>query len=429
MSFIEESRLVDAPRRSVAASPRLFFNPRDPSFNKNPYVHYKRLRDEDPVHRSPLGTWFLGKYAHVRGTLKDRRFSVQDVPGQLRKRNELLKTRRISPNQPDNLDALIANSENWFAFLEAPNHTRLRNLVSSAFHQRQVENMRARIRQCADELLDRVHGQDTVDLMADFANLLPQRVIATLLGLPPDDFPKCVAWANVIGRIFDPLVSLEEYADLNQCSIEFMDYLRSLIAQRRAEPEEDLISALIQARDKGDRLSEAELVSIIIINFGAGEETVVSMLGNGCLALMNNPEQCRHLMSKSELMPNAVEEILRYDAPLQMTSRTALEDVEIAEKVIRKGDQVYLALGSANRDPEQFEDPDTLNIERERPHHMSFADGHHYCVGAQLARIEGQEAFAAVFERYPNLTMLDQELTYRDHTVLRCMNHLYAVTG
>lgn len=429
MSFIEESRLVDAPRRSVAASPRLFFNPRDPSFNKNPYVHYKRLRDEDPVHRSPLGTWFLGKYAHVRGTLKDRRFSVQDVPGQLRKRNELLKTRRISPNQPDNLDALIANSENWFAFLEAPNHTRLRNLVSSAFHQRQVENMRARIRQCADELLDRVHGQDTVDLMADFANLLPQRVIATLVGLPPDDFPKCVAWANVIGRIFDPLVSLEEYADLNQCSIEFMDYLRSLIAQRRAEPEEDLISALIQARDKGDRLSEAELVSIIIINFGAGEETVVSMLGNGCLALMNNPEQCRHLMSKSELMPNAVEEILRYDAPLQMTSRTALEDVEIAEKVIRKGDQVYLALGSANRDPEQFEDPDTLNIERERPHHMSFADGHHYCVGAQLARIEGQEAFAAVFERYPNLTMLDQELTYRDHTVLRCMNHLYAVTG
>jgi cytochrome P450 len=429
MSFIEESRLVDAPRRSVAASPRLFFNPRDPSFNKNPYVHYKRLRDEDPVHRSPLGTWFLGKYAHVRGTLKDRRFSVQDVPGQLRKRNELLKTRRISPNQPDNLDALIANSENWFAFLEAPNHTRLRNLVSSAFHQRQVENMRARIRQCADELLDRVHGQDTVDLMADFANLLPQRVIATLVGLPPDDFPKCVAWANVIGRIFDPLVSLEEYADLNQCSIEFMDYLRSLIAQRRAEPEEDLISALIQARDKEDRLSEAELVSIIIINFGAGEETVVSMLGNGCLALMNNPEQCRHLMSKSELMPNAVEEILRYDAPLQMTSRTALEDVEIAEKVIRKGDQVYLALGSANRDPEQFEDPDTLNIERERPHHMSFADGHHYCVGAQLARIEGQEAFAAVFERYPNLTMLDQELTYRDHTVLRCMNHLYAVTG
>lgn len=403
----------------------LFFNPRDPDFNKNPYLHYKRLREQDPVHRSPLGTWFLGKYAHVRGTLKDKRFRVQDVPQQLRKKNEMLRNKRISPNQPDNLDALIANSENWFAFLEAPDHTRLRNLVSSAFQRRQVENMRAHIRRCANDLLDQVHGQDTFCMMESFSNLLPQRVIASLLGLPPEDFPRCVAWANVIGRIFDPLVSLEEYAALNQCSIEFMDYLRGLIAKRRLEPQDDLISALIEARDEGDRLSEAELVSIIIINFGAGEETVVSLLGNGCLALIQHPEQRRNLIERPDLMPNAVEEILRYDAPLQMTSRTALEDVEMGGKLIAKGDQVYVALGSANRDPEQFADPDRLDFERERPHHMSFADGHHYCVGAQLARIEAQEAFAAVLERYPNMAMQEQELTYRDHTVLRCMNNLH----
>jgi pimeloyl-[acyl-carrier protein] synthase len=408
---------------------RLFFNPLDPSFNKNPYPHYRRLREQDPVHHSPLGTWFLGKYADVRGTLKDRRFGVQDVPGQLRKKNEMLKAKRISPNQPDNLDALIANSENWFAFLEAPDHTRLRNLVSHAFQLRQVENMRTSIRSCADELLDRVHGQATLDVMADFANQLPQRVIATLLGLPPQDFGRCVAWANVIGRIFDPLVSLEEYAALNQCSIEFMDYLRTLVAKRRTQPQDDLISGLIQASDHGDRLTEAELVSIIILNFGAGEETVVSLLGNGCLALMQHPEQREHLLARPDLMSNAVEEILRYDAPLQMTSRTALEDVEIGGKLIGRGEQVYVAIGSANRDPEQFDRPDTLNIERPRPHHMSFADGHHYCVGAQLARIEAQEAFAAMFERYPHLKMLPQDLTYRDHTVLRCMNHLHASTA
>ncbi len=426
MSFVAEANAQTIVRPAPAKAAPLFFNPRDPEFNKNPYPHYQRLRDEDPVHRSPWGVWFLGKYEHVRGVLKDRRFSVQDVPGQLRKKNELLKTRRISPNQPDNLDALIANSENWFAFLEAPDHTRLRKLVSAAFQKRQVENMRARIRRCAEDLLAKVEGQDGMDAMVDYANLLPQNVIASLLGLPAEGFGQCVAWANVIGRIFDPLVSLEEYKALNQCSIEFMDYLRGLIAERRAHPLDDLISGLIEARDEEDRLSEAELISIIILNFGAGEETVVSLIGNGVLALMQHPEQRRHLMAHPELMPNAVEEILRYDAPLQMTSRTALADVEIGGKLIRKGDQVYVALGSANRDPEAFANPDTLDLERPRPHHMSFADGHHYCVGAQLARIEAQEAFSVLFERYPNLTMLPQELTYRDHTVLRCMNNLHA---
>ncbi|MEX0731426.1 MAG: cytochrome P450 [Aquisalimonadaceae bacterium] len=423
---MEEAADQSARPAMVSPPAELFFNPRHPAFNRDPYPHYQRLRDQDPVHRSPLGCWFLGKYADVRGVLKDRRFSVPDVPGQLRRKNELLKTRRISANQPDNLESLIANAENWFVFLEAPDHTRLRKLVSAAFQKRQIERMRARIRQCADELLDRVHGQDGMDVMTDYAFLLPQNVIASVIGLPAQDFSRCVDWSTVISRIFDPLVSLEEYAAMNQCSIEFMAYLRGLIAERRANPRDDLISALIEARDEDDRLSEAELVSIIILNFGAGEETVVSLIGNGCLALMQHPEQRRHLIAHPELMPNAVEEILRYDAPLQMTSRKALEDVEIGGKLIRQGEQAYVVLGSANRDPEQFADPDVFDIERDRPHHMSFADGHHYCVGAQLARIEAQEAFAAMLERYPNLTMLDQELTYRDHTVLRCMNNLHA---
>jgi len=427
MSVIDSA--TERPLRRAIPSGRseLFFNPRDPAFNKDPYVHYRRLRDQEPVHRSPLGVWFVGKYEHVRSVLKDPRFSVQDVPGQLRKKNEMLKTRRITPNQPDNLDALIANSENWFAFLEAPDHTRLRKLVSHAFQKRNVEKMRVDIRRCADELLDRVQHQGQMDVMADFANQLPQNVIASLLGIPPEDFPACVAWANVIGRIFDPLVSLEEYAALNQCSIEFMDYLRGLIARRRQDPQDDLISALIEARDGEDRLSDAEMISTIIVNFGAGEETVVSLIGNGCLALMQHPEQARELRANPDLMCNAVQEILRYDAPLQMTSRTALEDVEVGGQLIRKGEQVYVALASANRDPERFENPDVFDIRREKITHMSFADGHHFCVGAQLARIEGEVAFSAILARMPNLRMLPQELTYRDHTVLRCMNNLHAV--
>lgn len=413
-------------RAAPLPHPALFFNPRHPDFNKDPYSHYQRLRDEDPVHRSPLGVWFLGRYEDIRGVLKDRRFGVWDIPGRLRKKNAMLKARKISPNQPDNLDALIANSENWFAFLEAPDHTRLRTLVSYAFEKRNVEKMRHVIRSCAEALLDRLHDAATIDVMADYACQLPQNVIASLLGLPAEDFPQCVAWANVISRIFDPLVSLEEYVRLNQCSIEFMDYLRGLIAKRRADPRDDLISALIEARAGDDRLTDAEMISTIIVVFGAGEETVISMIGNGALALMQHPEQRSLLIARPEMMANAVEEILRYDTPLQMTSRTALEDVEIGGKPIRKGDQVYVALGSANRDPERFTDPDRFDILRERIHHLSFADGNHYCVGSQLARIEGQEAFAALLDRFPTLRMLPQELTYRDHTVLRCMNHLYS---
>lgn len=414
------------PMRAAPPPPTLFFNPRHPDFNKDPYTHYRRLRNEDPVHRSPLGVWFLGRYEDVRGVLKDRRFGVWDIPGQLRKKNAMLKSRRISPNQPDNLDALIANSEHWFAFLEGADHTRLRTLVSYAFEKRNIEKMRHVIRGYAEALLDRVDGAERIDVMADFACRLPQNVLASLLGLPAEDFPQCVAWANVISRIFDPLVSLEEYVRLNQCSIEFMDYLRGLIAKRRAEPRDDLISALIEARAGEDRLTDAEVISTLIVVFGAGEETVISMIGNGARALMQHPEQRRLLIEQPEWMANAVEEILRYDAPLQMTSRTALEDVEIGGKQIRQGDQVYVALGSANRDPERFAAPDVFDIRRERIHHLSFADGVHYCVGSQLARIEGQEAFAALLNRFPTLSMLPQELTYRDHTVLRCMNHLYA---
>lgn len=426
MSLLENSAVKSASRTPDVQRADLFFNPRDPDFNKDPYSHYRRLREEDPIHRSPFGVWFVSKHEHVRYVLKDQRFGVQDLAGQLRKKNEMLKTRKISPNQPDNLDALIANSENWFAFLEEPDHTRLRTLVSHAFQKRNVEKMRLSIRRCAEDLLDRVHSSGQMDVMADYACQLPQNVIATLLGIPQEDFPACVAWANVIARVLDPLVSLEEYAELNQSSIEFTHYLRGLIAKRRIEPQDDLISALIEARYGKSQLTDAELISTIIVSFAAGEETAVSLIGNGCLALMQNPAQRSLLIARPDLMPNAVEEILRYDAPAQMTSRTALEDVEIGGKRIRKGDQVYVAIGSANRDPERFENPDMLDFEREKIQHMSFGDGHHYCVGAQLARIEGQEAFAAIIARYPNLRMLPQELTYRNHMVLRCMNSLHA---
>ncbi len=412
----------------VAGTTGLFFNPRDPEFHAYPYLQYARLRELDPVHRSPWGVWFIAKYEHVRSVLKDRRFRSQDVPGQLRRRNHMLKTRRVTLNQPDNLDALIANSENWFAFLEGMEHARLRRLVSYAFQKRHIEQMRAGIRDCVTTLLDALEGRDHFDLMAEFAKPLPQHTIAHLLGVPSDDIARCVTWANMLSRIFDPLLSLDEYASLNEAAQEFMAYLRDLIALRRAAPRDDLVSALIEAHDNEDRLTENEIISTLTVMFTAGEETAVGLIGNGVLALTGHPQQRDLLRNHPELAANAVEELLRYDSPFQMTSRMALEDVELGGKSIRKGDQIYVLLGAANRDPAQFDNPDRLDIQRSRPHHMSFGDGLHVCVGAQLARMEVQEALVALLQRYPALDSPAQNLSYRKNAVLRCLNALQVTT-
>jgi cytochrome P450 len=425
MSDLTEHAPRTATARSPVAQAPLFFNPRDPDFTRYPYPHYQRLRQSDPLHRSPWGVWFVGKYDHVRFVLKDKRFRSQDVPAQLRRKNDMLKTRQVAANQPKDLDDLIANTENWFSFLEGAAHGRLRKLVLHAFQRRHIDQMRIRIRQCVDDLLNDLEQLGEFDLMSDFAEPLPQRMVGHLLGVPAEDVSRCAAWADRIGRIFDPLMPLDEYARINQCSGEFMDYLRRLIDERRSAPQEDLVSALISAHDEEDRLTETEIVSTLILMFTAGEETVTGLIGNGSLALMRHPEQRQLMLDEPELAANAVEELLRYDSPFQMTSRTALEDVELGGKMIRKGDQLYVLLASANRDPEQFEDPDRLDLKRPRPHHMSFADGAHFCVGAQLAKIEAQEAFISLFRRFPAMRLSPQEFSYRTSTALRCLNALH----
>jgi hypothetical protein len=341
-----------------------------------------------------------------------------------RRKNAILATKRVTESQPSNLDYLIANSQHWFAFLEPPDHTRLRSLVSKAFGQKSAESMRPYVRKCAQELLGRVRAHGRMDVMKDFACILPLNVIATMLGVPPADFPRLVAWTERLARIFDPLTSLEELATLDHASQEFMEYLRMLIALRRAQPEDDLLSALIAAQDESGRLSESELVSVCILIFGAGEETMVNLIGNGTLALIRHPDQMEFLRAHPEVMPKAVEEFLRYDAPLQMTSRTALHDAELGGKQIRKGDQLYLALASGNRDPEQFAAPDELDVTREKNHHLSFAAGHHLCVGAPLARVEAQEAFGVMLETLRDMELATDSLGWRDHTVLRGLTAL-----
>jgi cytochrome P450 len=404
-----------------SAARRFLFNPFDAAFIADPYAQYKRLRDEDPVHRSFMGVWVVSRYDHVRAVLKDARFRVRDIPRQIRQKNAILQEQKFSSREPQTLDALIRNSQYWLSFLEPPDHTRLRRLVTKAFHPRTVEGLRPFVRQCAERLIDRVRPRGQMDLMGDFARIFPMTVVARLLGLPAEDLPRLVAWTDWLSRIFDPLMSFEDYAELSRVAREFTEYFTAIIRVKRTERTNDLLGALIEARDEHDQLTDDELISICTLNFAAGTETTVNLLGNGTLALLQQQEALGALRARPEIMSVAVEELLRFDAPLQMTSRTAQEDLELGGRIIRAGEQVYTVIGAANRDPRQFDDADLLNLERHKNHHLSFADGRHTCLGAALARVEAQEGFSVLLEMLPGLRLADARPRWRENIVLRGM--------
>lgn len=402
----------------------LLFNPRDATFVADPYPHYRRLREQEPVHWSPVGAWFLGRYEDARQILRDPRFQVRDIPAQIERKNGILKRMQLSADQPASLDELILNSRYWLSFIESPGHMRIRRLVSKAFHPRAIDGLRAHVRESARDLVKRAAVNDEFDVMGDFARLLPSMVIAKLLGVPDPALPDLVVLTEHIARIFDPLMSLADYGRIDRAAGEFRAHLRALIETRRLEPREDLISALVHDHDSGDCLSEDELISTCTLLFCAGSETTVNLIGNGLLALLRDPEKLLFLRENPGCLGSAVEELLRYDAPLQMTSRSAIEEVELGGRTIRAGDQVYAVLGSANRDPEIFAHPDELDFSRAKNPHLAFAAGQHLCLGAMLARMEGQEAFGALLELLPGLTLVSEPVQWREHLVLRGVNSL-----
>jgi hypothetical protein len=245
-----------------------------------------------------------------------------------------------------------------------------------------------------------------------------------MLGVPAADSYKLARWSNEMSRIIDPLMSLEDYDELNQVAVEFTDYFRALIGERQKRPQDDLISALIQAREKEDKLSEEELLSVCMLLFVTGEETTVHTIGNGMLALLRQPDQLDLLRQQPNIIQSAVEEILRYDSPVQQTARIAVEDVEIDGKIIHSGDNVLVSIGAANRDPTVFPNPDQLDLTREPNRHLAFGDGLHYCLGAPLARLQGQIAIDTLVRRLPNMTLNTDQLEWRKNINIRGLKSL-----
>ena len=313
--------------------------------------------------------------------------------------------------------------------LDPPDHGRLRGLVVRAFTARRIEDMRPRIQQIVDEIIDRMEPRGRMDLIADFAFRLPVTVICDMLGIPEKDRQVFFTGSRGGGRLLDlaPL-SKAELDEQNAANLAMADYFQRLFELRRREPGNDLTTHLVQAEENGNKFTNEELTANVILLFGAGHETTVNLIGNGLLALYRNPDQLQLLKSNPSLMPNAIEELLRYDSSVQVTGRTTLEDVdEIGGISLKKGQSVVCLLGSANRDPAVYPDPERLDITRQDVRPLSFGGGIHYCVGAQLARIEGEIAIATLLRRLSNLQLDDIEHPdWRQTFVLRGLNKLPA---
>jgi cytochrome P450 len=394
------------------------YAPFDPSYKAHQFPFFARLRADEPVHRTSLlgvgDVWLVTRYDDAVAVLSDPRF-VKEA-----------KT-ALSPDQiaalPKRTPALSLINQDLLS-QDPPNHTRLRALVGKAFTPRLVEKLRPRIQQLTDESLDRIAPRGEADLIEDYAFPIPITVIGELLGVPVEDREQFRTWSNAFVSAPPTAESIERLASTVE---EYFEYFRRLFELRRREPQDDLISALVRVEQDGDRLSESELFSMASLLLIAGHETTVHLIGNGTLALLLHPDQLGRLRREPELIRAAIEELLRHSGPVEAaTERYAAEDVKIRGVTIRRGERIHVMLGSANRDSSRFVDPDAVDLTRDARQHVAFGHGIHYCVGAPLARLEGQVAIGTLIRRFPSLRLMapPEELVWRPGIVLRGLAHL-----
>ncbi len=394
------------------------YNPAIPDVQKDPYPLYKRLREEDPVHWSEaLDAWVLTRYDDVVAVLRDSRFSADRRGARNRYVQEAMAAAEEHGGSVARANTLLTS--------DPPEHTRMRLLISKAFLPRAVEELRPHIQEITDELLDAVQEPGRLDILLDVAHPLPTIVIAELMGVSTGDRAQFKRWSDdIVATLGGGLTAPDLLDRAAQSGRELSDYFREVIAERRREPKEDLVSVLVAAADQGDVLSEAQLLATCVVALIAGNETTRNLIGNGMLALLRNPDQLEKLWHDPSLVESAVEELLRYAGPVQCTSRVATEDVEIDGKAVEKGQVVFTMLAAANRDPAHFSDPEKLDITRKDNHHVAFGSGIHSCLGQPLARLEAQIAFSTMARRIPNPRPASDELEWGPSFILRGLKSL-----
>ena len=397
----------------------MMLNPFMAAFRSDPYPAYRALREADRVMwQEMMQAWLVTGYDEVQSILKDHaHFSSE------RQR----ASNRLIAQLMEQQDSGVMRRTATMLSVDPPDHTRLRTLVNKAFTPRVVERMRPHIQEIADGLLDAVSDPARLDVVKDLAIPLPIIVIAEMLGVSPSDREQFKAWstdiAGVLGSAMQPQDSIQR---AQSSSEELASYFSAIIEQRRKEPKDDLISGLIAARDHGDALSEDELLATCVLLLVAGNETTTNLIGNGTLALLRHPDALRQLQDDPGIIVSAVEELLRFDGPVQATSRVVLKDVEFQGRHFKAGQVVITFLGAANHDPAQFSEPERLDLTRADNRHVAFGHGIHFCLGAPLARVEGQVALSTLLRRFPDPEPDFDEPDWGNSFILRGLKSLPA---
>jgi cytochrome P450 len=386
----------------------------DPETLANPYPLYRRLRTEDPVHWDPfLHAWVVTRYADVVRVLRD--FSADRTPTP-----EQLTEMGLSALNP-----IAQVMVKQMLFLDPPAHTRIRNLAAAAFSPARVARLREHIQEIVDRLLEAVEPRGRLDVIADLANPMPAIVTAEMLGVPTADHAQLKAWSADFAEVLGNFQHNPDRAPRVLASLEGVSaYFREEIRRQRSQPRDGLLHVLATAEIQGDRLTEDEVIANAIITMVGGQETTTNLIGNGILTLLRHSGELQRLRNDPSLTASAVEELLRYESPSQHTARIAREDVELGGKGIRRGQAVIAVMGAANRDPERFPDPDRLDLGRQDNRHLAFGWASHFCLGAPLARIEGQVAFETIVRRFPDLRLTSAPLTWRENLGLRGLTAL-----
>lgn len=385
----------------------------------DPYPRYRELREKAPILRvEQYDEWICTRYADCEAILRDPRWSSNPAHRRTKRPVDQMTFR----------DSVGENDFPVLLFMDPPDHTRLRKLVSKAFTPRTVERLRPHIQELVDGILDGAEEKGEMELIAELAYPLPVTVICELMGVPTEDQHLFGPWSSDASRLLDG--DLDEQTAMRGLagSMQLINYFNELFEDRRRSPRDDLVSALLAAEEQGDKLTEEELRATVVLLFIAGHETTMNLIGNGTYALLRNRDQFAKLAADPSLAPNAVEEVLRFDGPVHLTGRIPLEDIEVGGHRFEAGEQVVTLLAAANRDPARFDRPDELDIRRPDIQHLTFSLGMHYCLGAALARVEGQVALGTLARRFPALELVE-EPTHRDHFVLRGLRELKVSTG
>jgi hypothetical protein len=382
-----------------------------PEGQANPYPYYALMREEARVYRTSFGPYCVNGYAESQAVLRDPRLGrgvgIED------------SSMDIFGNTGSRRGEFFDAGQHNMLMADPPDHTRLRRLVSRSFTTRQVDRLRPAIHELVDTLLDDLARRGEVEFMSEFALPLPMAVIGELVGVPAEDRAGLQPKVRAAARGIEPVLTEEEIGVALDAMVELGTYFEAFLAERRREPRDDLMSALAEASEDNDQLTDEEILSTAILLFSAGFETTTNLLGNGLLALLTHPEQLADWRAHPEIAPSAVEELLRFDSPVQFNLRAALEPAELAGQPLERGDRIVVLQGAANRDPEEFERPDELDLRRSPNTPLSFGWGIHHCIGAALARLEGEIAFNALLSRFDSIELLDEEPQWRPGFTLR----------